>query len=85
MIIALNNKSNLNKNEFLKLDISIVDKESQNKIIANLDIVNTIIELKKEQLKEYAKILYAEARIIEGLTIDNPTEISNLICEYLSK
>ena len=36
-------------------------------------------------LKDYAKVLYAEARLIEGLSIDNPTEISNLICQYLAK
>jgi len=39
----------------------------------------------KDKLKEYAKILYAEARLIEGLPIDNPTEISNLICDLLAK
>ena len=39
----------------------------------------------KEELKKYAKILYSEARLIEGLSIENPTEISNLICEVISK
>ena len=39
----------------------------------------------KEELKNYTKILYAEARLIEGLSIENLTEISNLICEYLDK
>ena len=39
----------------------------------------------KEELKNYTKILYAEARLIEGLSIENPTEISNLIYEYLAK
>ena len=39
----------------------------------------------KEELKNYTKILYAEARLIEGLSIENPTEISNLICDYLAK
>jgi len=38
-----------------------------------------------EALKNYTKILYAEARLIEGLSIENPTEISNLVCEYLAK
>ena len=38
----------------------------------------------KEELKKYAKILYSQARLIEGLPIDNPTEISNLICEVIS-
>ena len=35
-------------------------------------------------VKEYSKILYAQARLIEGLPIDNPTELSNLICEHLN-
>ena len=39
----------------------------------------------KEELKKYSKVLYSEARLIEGLTIDNPTEISNLICDLISK
>jgi len=39
----------------------------------------------KEALKSYAKILYAQAKLIEGLSIDNPTEISNLICNLISK
>jgi molecular chaperone HtpG len=39
----------------------------------------------KEALEKYTKILYAEARLIEGLPIDNPTEISNLVCEFISK
>ena len=39
----------------------------------------------KAALEKYTKILYSQARLIEGLPIDNPTEISNLICEYLSK
>src|SRR5574344_1440479 len=39
----------------------------------------------KEELKNYTKILYSEARLIEGLSINNPTEISNLICDLISK
>ena len=39
----------------------------------------------KTELKKYSKVLYSEARLIEGLSIDNPTEISNLICELISK
>ena len=39
----------------------------------------------KEEFNKYSKILYSEARIIAGLPIDNPTEISNLICEVISK
>lgn len=38
-----------------------------------------------DMLEKYTKILYAQARLIEGLSIENPTEISNLVCELLSK
>ena len=51
-------------------------------------IANKLKELykeDKEKLKNYTKILYAQARLIEGLNIENPTEISNLVCEILSK
>ena len=39
----------------------------------------------KDELKNYTKVLYAQARLIEGLSIDNPTEISNIICDIMSK
>ena len=39
----------------------------------------------KKELENYTKILYSEACMIAGLPIDNPTEISNLICEAISK
>ena len=38
-----------------------------------------------EELKKYTKILYGTSRLIEGLTIENPTEITNLICDMMSK
>ena len=44
-----------------------------------------LYENDKEMLEKYTKILYAEARLIEGLTIENPTEISNLMCEIMTK
>ena len=39
----------------------------------------------QEELAKYTKILYNQARIIEGLSVENPTEITNLICEIMSK
>ena len=39
----------------------------------------------KEELKSYAKVLYAEARLIEGLSVENPTEISNIISNIIAK
>ena len=44
-----------------------------------------LYESDKDELAKYAKVLYAEARLIEGFTLDNPTEISNLICDIISK
>ena len=39
----------------------------------------------KDEFLKYTKILYSEARIIAGLPIENPTEISKLICDVISK
>ena len=39
----------------------------------------------KETLRDYSKVLYAQARLIEGLSIENPTEISNIMCDIMSK
>ena len=47
--------------------------------------LKSLYETDKEALKKYAKILYAQAKLIEGLSIDNPTEISNLICDLIAK
>ena len=57
-------------------------------INANHKVVDKLKELyknDKEELKNYAKILYAEARLIEGLPIDNPAEISNLMANIMAK
>lgn len=34
----------------------------------------------KDKVADYAKVLYAQARLIGGMPIDNPTELSNLVC-----
>jgi molecular chaperone HtpG len=47
--------------------------------------IKSLYETDKEELKKYSKVLYAEARLIEGLPVENPTEISNIICDYLAK
>jgi molecular chaperone HtpG len=49
------------------------------------DKLKNLYENNKEEFNKYTKILYSQARLIEGLSIENPTEISNLICELLSK
>ena len=47
--------------------------------------IQDLFKESKEDLKDYAKVLYSEARLIEGLPIDNPVEISNLICKFIAK
>lgn len=47
--------------------------------------LKSLYESDKDELKKYTKILYAQAKLIEGLNIDNPTEISNIICELIAK
>ena len=49
------------------------------------DKLKDLYENDKEEFKKYTQILYSEARMIAGLPIDNPTEISRLICEVISK
>lgn len=49
------------------------------------DKLKKLYENDKDEFNKYAKVLYNEARLIEGLPIDNPTELTNLICEILSK
>ena len=55
----------------------------------NHEISKKIKELYKnndtKELEKYTKILYNQARLISGLNIDNPTELTNLICEMISK
>ncbi len=42
-----------------------------------------LYESDKEKLASYAKILYAEACLISGVAIDNPTELAGLISELM--
>lgn len=37
----------------------------------------------KDKLAKYAKLLYSQALLIEGMSIENPVEFSNLICELM--
>ena len=37
----------------------------------------------KEKLAKYAQLLYTQALLIEGISIENPVEFSNLICDLM--
>lgn len=69
------NENNVNARKILEIN--------ENHPIVNK--LKGLYESDKEELKKYTKILYSQARLIEGLGIDNPTEISNLICDLISK
>ena len=66
-----------------KINAKMVLEINKDHPIANK--LNDLFKNNKEELEKYTKILYSEARLIEGLPIDNPTEISNLICDIMSR
>ncbi len=59
---------------------TILEINAEHPIVEKL---KKLYESNKDDLKDYTKILYAQARLIEGLPIENPTEISNLVCKFL--
>jgi molecular chaperone HtpG len=47
------------------------------------DKLKELYENDKEKLAKYAKILYAEACLVSGVSIDNPKELTLLISELM--
>lgn len=47
------------------------------------DRIKELFETDKEKLKTYTKLLYNQARLIGGLTIENPAEFASLISELM--
>ena len=90
--VCLNNKGNISLGMETVINAMPTDQkvkaEEVLEININHKIKDKLIDLynnNKEELKNFTKILYSEARLIEGLPLDNPTEISNLICDIISK
>lgn len=65
------------------VDAKLVLEINENHPIAQK--IKDLYQNDKDTLKKYTKILYDEARLIEGLPVKNPTELSSLVCEILSK
>ena len=42
-----------------------------------------LFETDKEKLADYTKILYAQARLINGLSLESPAEICDLVCDLM--
>ena len=59
----------------------VLEINEKHKIV---DKLKSLYKDDKEELKKYAKILYSSSRLIEGLSVENPTEISNIICDLIS-
>ena len=49
------------------------------------DKLKDLYDNNKDELEKYSKILYNQARLIEGLNVENPSELAELVCDYLSK
>ena len=45
--------------------------------------LSELFENDKEKLANYSKILYSQARLISGLSVENPAEVSELICNIM--
>lgn len=42
-----------------------------------------LFENDKDKLADYSKIIYAQARLISGLSIENPAEVGELVCSLM--
>jgi len=42
-----------------------------------------LFENDKDKLANYSKVLYAQARLVSGLSIENPAEVSELVCNLM--
>ena len=42
-----------------------------------------LFENDKDRLATYSKILFAQARLVSGMSLDNPAEISSLVCDLM--
>lgn len=49
------------------------------------DKLKTLYKEDKDKLEKYTKVLYNQARLIEGLPILNATELASLVCEIMSE
>ena len=59
----------------------VLEINPEHEIFGKLNEVKTSGD--SEKLEKYAKLLYDQALLIEGISIENPVEFSNLICELM--
>ena len=68
----------LDKKEFFKLDIPIIEVDIQDKIIENLDIITNNIQLKKEQLKKLEQLVKSQFVEMFGDIKNSKFEINSI-------
>jgi len=59
----------------------VLEINPEHEIFSKLKSVNEAGD--KDKLGKYAKLLYNQALLIEGMSIEDPVEFSNLICELM--
>lgn len=64
------------ENQHIKAEI-VLEINLEHPLAAKL---KELFESDKEKLATYSKILFAQARLVSGMSLDNPAEISDLVC-----
>lgn len=59
----------------------VLEINASHKIV---DKLKDLYKNNKDEFTKYTKVIYYEARLIEGLPIGNPTELSNLMCDIMA-
>ncbi len=90
--VCLTSKGEVTTSMEKMINVMPIDQKVKAELVLEINenhpIVNKLKMLynsDKDELIRVSKILYTEARLIEGLPIDNPTEISNIICDIIAK
>ena len=90
--VCLTSKGGLSIEMEKVLNAMPTDEKVQAERVLEINAKHPVLEkLKKEYdtdkdtVKKYAALLYDQARLIEGLPIEDPVEFSNAICELMTK
>ena len=71
-------KSMPNANDSMKAQL-VLEINANHKVN---DKISSLYENDKDTLKEFAKLLYYQARLLSGLEIENPSEFSEMIMKF---
>ena len=90
--VCLTTEGNVSVEMQKVLNAMPTDEKVNARLVLEINVNHPILEKLKKVYKkdkdlfnDYAKVLYSQAKLIEGLSLDNPTEISNIICNIISK